>query len=110
VAGVQAGTVVTKPFAITAGGSRHMVIKIVASDVTVVGTITAKLQTAIGDDWVDSKTVAITEDGNFYIKLMVETAGDQTYLPLLDVGRVLIVNTNAGDTVTIDAVEVLQEL
>lgn len=110
ISGVVTNQVVSRPYPITAGGSLHHVIKVVASGVTVVGSVTAKLQTAIGSDWVDSKTVAITADGNFYIKLNVEVAGDQTYLPLLNQGRVVITTTNAGDAVTISDVQVLQEL
>lgn len=110
VSGVVTNSVLTKEFPITAGGSRHLVVKVKASGVTVVGSITAKLQTAIDGEFVDSKTVTVTANGNFYIKLMAETAGDQTYLPLLRSGRVVLTTTNAGDAVTIDSVSVLQEL
>lgn len=102
-------TVVSKAFPITAGGATHMVLKIKASAATVAAGITAKLQTAIGDDWVDSKTVAITAAGNFYIKLNIEVSGDQTYLPLLNKGQIVI-TTGAGDSVTITEVDVLQDL
>lgn len=95
---------------VTAGGSKAMVIKVKASAVTVVGAITAKLQTAIGPDYVDSKTVAISATGAFYIKLLDTVAGDQTFLPLLNKGQVVVSSTNAGDTLTIDSVEILQEL
>lgn len=111
--GVVTNRVVTQSeegFPITAGGATHFVAKIVASGVTVVGTVTAKLQTAIGDDWQDSKTVAISANGIFYIKLNVEVAGDQTFLPLLNKGRIVVTTTNAGDAYTVDSVDVLQEL
>lgn len=110
VSGVATNQVVSKAYPITANGALHHVVKLVASGVTVVGTITAKLQTAIGNDWVDSKTVAINANGNFYIKLNVEVAGDQTFLPLLNQGRIVITTTNAGDAATIAEIDVLQEL
>lgn len=102
-------TAVTKEYPITAGGSIHHVIAIDVTTVTVAAGITAKLQTAINDIWVDSKTAAITVAGRVYIKLNVEVAGDQTYLPLLNKGRVVI-STGAGDAVTVTAVNILQEL
>lgn len=109
-AGVLANQPITCEFPITAGGSLNCVLKVKASAATVAGSITAKLQTAIGNDWVDSKTVAITASGSFYIKLNVEVTADQTFLPLLNKGRVVVTNTNAGDTSTITSVEILQEL
>lgn len=102
-------SVVSKEYPITAGGALNCVIKIKCSAVTVAAGITAKLQTAIGSDWVDSKTVAVSATGSFYIKLQTALAGDQTYLPLLNKGRVVL-TTGAGDTATIDSIEVLQEL
>lgn len=110
VTGVVSNQVVSKEFALTAGGSLNLVVKVKAALVTVAGAITAKLQTAINGDWVDSKTVSITASGDFYIKLNVEVSGDQTYLPLLAAGRIVISQTNAGDTVTISQISVLQQL
>lgn len=114
IAGVVSGVVtnqpISRPFPITAGGSKNFVLKIKTSAATVVGTITAKLQTALGDDWVDSKTVVIAASGNVYIKLNVEVTADQTFLPLLAKGRVVLTTTNAGDSITLTSVETLQEL
>lgn len=109
ISGVVTDAAVSKPFAITAPGSLHLVVKISAEDVAATGTITAKLQTAIDSGWEDSKTVEIDDDGDFYIKLLAESSGDQTYLPLLGVGRVVITTTNAADEVTVTGVMVLQE-
>ena len=95
---------------ITAGGAVHLVVKVKASGVVVVGAITAKLRTAIGSDYEDSKTVSISGSGSFYIKLNVEVAGDQTFLPLLNKGQIVITTTNAGDMITVDSVDVLQAL
>lgn len=100
---------VTKEYRISAGGALNCVLKVVASSTTVSTGITAKLQTALGSDWVDAKTVTISGNGAFYIKLQAAVAGDQAYLPLLNRGRVVL-TTGAGDAVTIDSVDVLQEL
>ena len=110
VSGVVTNRVVSKEFPITAGGSTHFVVKIKATGVTVVGGVTAKLQTAIDGEFVDSKTVAISANGSFYIKLNVEVTGDQTFLPLLAAGRVVVTTTNAGDAFTLTSISVLQEL
>lgn len=91
---------------ITAGGAtKGLVVKVVASAVTVAAAITAKLRTAIGSTYEDSKTVTISGNGAFYIKIL----NDATYMPLLNKGQVVL-TTGAGDTATIDSVEVLQEL
>lgn len=112
VASAVTDQVLTKAqgFPIYSGGAKHLVVKVVVSGVTVAGAITAKLQTAIGSDWQDSKTVSITQDGNFYIKLLAENEDDWAFLPLLNRGRVVITTTNAGDRVTVSSVWVLQEL
>lgn len=110
ISGIVSGQVVSSEFTITEGGSLNLVVKITAAAVTVVGGITAKLQTAIGSDWVDSKTVAIAATGSVYLKFNVEVTADQTYLPLLSKGRIVITTTNAGDAATISAVNVLQAL
>jgi hypothetical protein len=102
--------VITQEFPITAGGALNFVAKITTSSVTVVGSITAKLQTAIGSDWVDAKTATISASGSVYIKLNVEVAADQTHLPLLNRGRIVVTTTDAGDELTVEDVRVLQEL
>lgn len=105
----QTNLPISVEFPITAGGALHFVLALDVTAVTVATAITAKLQTAIGSTWQDSKTVSVTADGRFYIKLNVEVAGDQTFLPLLNKGR-LVLTTGAGDTATISAINVLQEL
>lgn len=102
-------TVVSKEWPVTAGGALYCAIKITVSAVTVGTAITAKLQTAIGSDWVDSKTATISGNGSVYIKLQTTDTDDQDFLPLLNKGRVVI-TTGSGDTVTVSAVNVLQEL
>lgn len=110
ISGVVTNQVISKIFPVTEGGSLNFVVKIVASGVTVVGSITAKLQTAIDGSYVDSKTVTIAANGSFYIKLNVEVTADQTFLPLLSSGRVVITTTNAGDAAVIGSISTLQAL
>lgn len=112
ISGVVTNQVISKEgFPITAGGAnRCLVIKLKVSGVTSVGTITAKLQTAIDSDYVDSKTVVITANGDFYIKLNNAASADQTFFPLLSKGQVVITTTNAGDAVSITSINVLQEV
>ena len=101
---------ISEIFTLSAGGAvEGLVVKITASGVTLATAITAKLQTAIDQEWVDSKTVSITTNGNFYIKLLGNAAADQTFLPLLASGRIVI-TTGAGDAVTVDTIKILQEL
>lgn len=107
---VLANNPISKEYPITADGAKYCAIKVTVTGVTVVGAITAKLQTAIGSDWVDSKTVSITATGSFYIKILSEAAADQSFLPLLNKGRVVVSSTNAGDVYTVASVEVLQAL
>ena len=103
------GQPISKEFRITAGGSLHLVVAIKASGVTAGAGITATLQTCVGDyPWVSSKSVSITADGYYYIKLLAEASGDQTYLPLLGKGRVTL-TTLAGAAVTIDSLYLLVE-
>jgi hypothetical protein len=106
----QTDKAISKPYRITAGGALNCVIAVTTSNTTVAAGITAKLRSSVNAEgtFVDSKTVAITGDGTFYIKLQTNAAGDQTHLPLLSVGDVVI-TTGAGDTVDINKVEVLQE-
>lgn len=110
VSGIVTNLPVSAEFPITAGGSLNIVAKITAIDVNLVGSITAKLQTAIGADWVDVKSVSVTSNGIYYIKLNVQVTADQPHLPLLNKGRVVLTSTNAGDAVTITGLNVLQEL
>lgn len=100
---------ISKDFPITAGGSKNIVVAIKASGVTLAVAITAKLQSGVDGVFFDSKTASITTNGTVFIKLNVQTVADQTFLPLLCVGRVVI-TTGAGDAATIDTVNVLQEL
>lgn len=111
VSGIVTNEPLTKEERVSAGGSLNGIIKLKVSSVTQVGTITPKLQTANGSDWVDVKSgTAITAAGIQYIRWNIQVTADQTVLPLLNKLRVVVTTTNAGDTLTVDLCEVLQEL
>lgn len=111
ISGIVTNQAISREFSLSAGGAvEGLVLKIKAAAVTVVGSITAKLQTAIGSDYVDSKTVTISGNGDFYIKLQANVAGDQAFLPLLNKGQVVVTTTNAGDSLTISEIDLLQNL
>lgn len=109
ISGIVTNQVVSKSFPITASGARNFVARIKVSGVTQVGTLTLKLQTAIESQFEDSKSATFTADGYVYIKIQQAAAADQTYTPLLCRGQIVISTTNAGDAVTIDQIDVLQE-
>lgn len=101
----------TKETSITACGALNGILKLTVADVTQVGTITPKVQTAIGGDWVDVKSgAAITAAGTQYIRWNIEVAGDQAVLPLLNKLRVVVTTTNAGDSLTVTSCDFLQQL
>jgi hypothetical protein len=103
----QTDAPVSKKFPITAGGSKNIVICISVSAAS--GTVTGKLRTSLGTGTpVDSKTVSITGAGNFYIKLNSDLLADQTFLPLLSLGEV-VVTTAGASSVTVTSVQTLQE-
>ena len=111
ISGVVSNSPVTQEFSNSAGGALNGIIKLKVSGVTQVGTITPKLQTANGSDWVDVKSgSAITANGIQYIRWNIEVSADQSVLPLLNKSRVVITTTNASDALTVDLCEVLQEL
>ncbi len=111
IAGIVTNQVVSDEFNIYSAGSLNLVIRAAVSGVDVDnGGSTLKLQTAIGDAWEDSKTADVTVDGYVYIRLNVQDADDQTYLPLLSKGRVVITTENADDNTTITALHVIQAI
>jgi hypothetical protein len=101
-------SVVSKVFRISAGGSKNIAVVLTVSGVTAGSGITAKLQTGMDGVFVDSKTAAVTTAGLVAIKLNVHASADQTFLPLLASGRVVI-TTAAGASLTVDSINVLQE-
>lgn len=100
-------TVISDEFNISDHDSLYFRARVKTSATTVAVGITVKLQTNSHKDgtWLDSKTVAVTTNGTFEIKLLPEVAGDQTFLPLLGLGR-LVITTGAGDAVTIDSLHI----
>jgi len=105
----QTDVPVSTQFGITAGGSRSIVVAAKVSGLAVGAGVTLKLRSAIGTQSVqDSKTASITSNGMVYIKLLAESSSDQSFLPLLSLGQVVI-STTAGSAVTVDNVWVLQE-
>lgn len=111
ISGVVTNSPITKEANVTAGGALNGILKLVVADVTQVGTITPKVQSAVGNDWVDVKSgSAITAAGATYIRWNIEVSGDQAVLPLLNKLRVVITTTNAGDALTVSSCELLQQL
>lgn len=103
----QTDAPVSQEFAITAGGARSIVIAIKCTGHS--GTVTAKLQSRLFQEaWVDSKTVSISGNGTFYIKLLAENSSDQAFLPLLSRGRIVITTAGASG-VTVNQVYTIQE-
>jgi len=103
----QTDSPISKKFPITAGGSKNLVICITVGPAS--GTVTAKLRSSLGSGTpVDSKTVSITGAGDFFIKLNSDLLADQTYLPLLSLGDVVI-TTGGASSVTVTSVQTLME-
>lgn len=112
LAGVYSGILTNQPisgeFQSNALNRLNGILKLKLSAVTQMGTITPKLQTAINGDWVDVKSgSAITVAGSSYIRWNIEVAADQTVLPLLGKCRVVISQTNAGDSITVESCDFL---
>jgi len=111
ISGVVTNTPISQEFPNSANGALTGIVKIKVSAVTQVGTITPKLQTANGPDWVDVKTgTAITAASIQYIRWSILVTGDQAVLPLLNKCRIVLTTTNASDALTVDLIEVLEEL
>lgn len=106
----QTNKVVSKIFAVSALGSKNLRVKVTSASTTVAAAISFKLQHASsdGDTFITTtKSTSITADGDFYLTLNAEVAGDQAELPLQVQARV-VVTTGAGDSVKITSVKVMQ--
>ncbi len=110
VSGIVSKQVVSEEFAIKGHGSKHLFLAVTIASTTHAGTQTILLQTAFGSVWEDSKSVAFTADGTFYIRLNADNADDKAYLPLASRGRIVVSQTHANDRATVTAVQVLQQL
>ena len=115
IAGVIANAAISEDAGLSAGGSIRLRLDIVVSGVTVVGSITAKLQHrapngAFEDLAGANASATITADGLVTITQLVERAADQVNIPIRKQIRAVITTTNAGDEVTVDNVWIYQPL
>ncbi len=115
IAGITAGTEISG-FGVTAGGAKMLRVDVRVSGVTVVGSITLKLQHSVtgSDVFVDlagaNASVAVTADGIFSLTQLAERSADQANLPLRKQVRVVAVTTDGGDELTVDNVYVSMPL
>ena len=110
LSGVVTKQAISGQFKIT--NVRSILIDVSVASVTHVGTQTITFQTkslGTGENWVDSKAVTFSSAGIVTISLLDVVAGDQQYLPLRQIGRVVISQTNVGDATTVTAVSILQQ-
>lgn len=116
ISGIVSNQAVSEEVGMTAGGSKHLRVDIKVSGVTVVGSITAKLQHRCNgsDTYADlagaNASVSISAAGFVSLTQAVERAADQANMPLKSLVRVVLTTTNAGDAVTVDNVFFCQEL
>ena len=108
----QTDYLVSRKFPITAGGSKNIVIA-VSFTASAAGTYKVKLRSSLGSATaVDAKEVSSSIGGAgaavIYLKLNSDVSGDQTYLPLLSLGDV-VMSTPAGGTASGVVVQSLQE-
>jgi hypothetical protein len=102
---------VSEQFKINDSGRLNLLVDIICTDVTAGGGITAYLQDKAADGytstWNSVKSVAITANGTFTIRVNVQNSTDQGYTPLRSLGRI-VVTTGAGSAIDIDQVLVYQ--
>lgn len=105
--------VISRPSAVTAGGSTSIRLDVVASSVTVGGGITVALQTRAGGTWTtvasSNASKSITANGVTTLSLLANRAADQADLPLGEQVRVIL-TTGVGSSIQIDNIEILQAL
>ena len=102
----QTNVPISKKFPITAGGSKNLVVCVTVSAVT--GSPDIILRSSIGSGTpVVAKTVTCSAGpGNYYITINSDV--DYAKLPLLSLGEV-VASTDAGEAITVTAVQTLQE-
>jgi len=102
---------ISREFPISAKGSLNLLVGLKCASVTAGAGITAKIQSSIlggaEADWIDGNTASVTGNGWVYIRMNVQTTGDQAKLPLADVGR-LVLTTGIGSTVTVTEAYICQ--
>ena len=106
----QTNQVISEIESIGNGMALRVEIGAAAATTTVTNSIVAKLQTSLGNNvWVDAKTVTIDDGSEFYtILLNPNVAGDQAFLPLGPLIRVVI-TTGVGDITTIGYIRIAYE-
>ena len=115
IVGIVTNEAISQEFGLSAGGSLNLRLDLEVSGVTLVGSITAKLQhRSPGGSFADlagaNASVSITADGVVSMTQNVQVAADQPNMPIRKMVRVVLSTTNAGDEVTIDKVYLSQEL
>lgn len=97
----ETNTVVSENVMIRDG--KHLLVEVTAASGTYVTGITLKVQDSVdGTNWNDSKTAAISADGQVAIKI-APTTDDAAHLPIRPLVRV-VVSSGVGDAVTISKV------
>lgn len=116
ISGVVTNQAISKDTGISWDSAFRLRVDVVASGVTVVGAVTAKLQHRPPNTstWIDlagaNATVAITAAGVFSITQLVERTADQANMPIRKQIRVVLTTTNAGDAATIGSIYLYQAL
>ena len=115
ISGVVSNQAVSKDTGLTWAGATHLRVDLKVSGVTVVGSITAKLQhRAPNGSFEDlagaNASVTISADGIVTITQLIERAADQANMPIRKQIQVVITTTNAGDEVTVDNIWIYQGL
>ena len=102
---------ISREFPVSAKGALNILVALKCASVTAGAGITAKLQSSVlggtETDWIDGNTVAVTGNGWVYIRMNIQASGDQTKLPLADVGR-LVLTTGAGSAATVTEAYICQ--
>lgn len=109
--GIMTASQVRDPIGITASAALHgFRVDIVLSAVTVVGAISLILQhSSDGTNWANTKTAVVTTSGVQEIKFLPNVAGDQAFMPIKPLIRLVATTTNAGDTFTVDSLLLMVE-
>ena len=93
----ETDTVVSEEFNVSSEGSLNLRVDIKSTAAVVAAGINLKLQYGLPDgSFADVKTVAVTIAGVNTITMNIEVAGDQSFLPLRKICRV-VVSSGAGD-------------
>jgi hypothetical protein len=110
-----ATTVVSQEFRISPQGSLNFRVDVVVDSMTIATGVNFELFTTSGvdkdgnEDWQEAaKTVAFSSNGSYTLTFLVAKTTDQQYLPLRPKGRI-VVNSGAGDSLTVKSIRIMQE-